>query len=139
MAECGDDALVAWVTPEDILDHHDHLLHHIANLGVDQLEKHVDRLLSTLLNLDRHLTDRADRLLHKVHVNLHRIFLELVKQLVCVAVVCYSDHDLQFCEFEIRRVVVLAEEHSQLLVQDTGLLLQEKVDVLEGDVLHFGL
>jgi len=139
LAECGDDALVAGVTPEDVLDHHDHLLHHIANLCVDELEEHIDCLLSTLLNFDRHLTNRTDRLLHKVHVNLHRIFLELVKQLVCVAVVCYSDHDLQFCEFEIRRVVVLAEEYSQLLVQDSRLLLQEEVDVLEGNVLHFGL
>lgn len=124
LAKRGNNALVARVASENILDHNNDLLHDIADLGVDELKKHVDGLLSALLNLDRYLADRTNRLLHKVHVHFHRVFLKLIKQLVSVGVVGYPDHNLQLGEFEVWRIIVFAEKHTQLLVQNSRLLLK---------------
>eukprot|EP00955_Chlamydomonas_euryale_P025578 269979-Chlamydomonas_euryale.AAC.1 len=45
-------------------------LHHVVDLGLDELEQHVDALLRS--RLDRHSAapDRAHRLAHKVDVHL---------------------------------------------------------------------
>ena len=112
LAKGRNDTLVARVASENVLDHNNNLLHDVADFGVDELKKHIDSLLSTLLDLDRHLTNRTNCLLYKVHVNFHRIFLKLVKQLVSVGVVGYPDHNLQLGEFEVWRVIVLAEEYA---------------------------
>lgn len=124
LAQRGNDALIARVAPENILDDNNNLLDNVAHLGVDEFKQHIDSLLSALLNLDRHLANRANCLLHKVHVHFHRVFLKLIKQLVGVGVVGYPDHDLQLGKFEVRWVIVFAEEHAELLVKNSRLLLQ---------------
>ena len=138
LAERRYDALVARVLPEDVLDHHDGLLHHVVHLAADEVQQRVDALLRRRLDLDGHLPDGAHRAAHKVHVHLHGVLLELGEQLLVVALAGDADHDLDLGELEVGRVVVLAEEDADLFAEDVGLALQEEVDVTEGHVLDFG-
>lgn len=46
-------------------------------------------------------------------------------------------NDLQLCEFDVNRVVVLAEEHLDFVLQHGRSTLDDEVDVAEGDVLDF--
>jgi hypothetical protein len=49
------------------------------------------------------------------------------------------DHDVEFLQLDVDRVVVLDEEDLHLVLEDVGSLLDDQVDVPEGDVLNLRL
>lgn len=135
LAEGGDDALVAGILPQDVLNHHHTLLHDVVDLGRYQVQQRIDTLLTRRLDLDGHLADGLDGPAHKVHVDLEGVLLQLCEELFVILVVCYSHHDLEFLQLEVGRVVEFTEKHPHLLAQDVGLGLQQEVDVPQGNVL----
>ena len=63
------------------LDDNHGLLQDVVNLGLDQLEEHVDAPLRRALQLDRAPPDRPHRLPHELYVHLLRVLLELQQDL----------------------------------------------------------
>ena len=49
------------------------------------------------------------------------------------------DDDVQLLELDVERVVVLDEEHLDVVLEDVEPLLDDEVDVPQGHVLHLGL
>jgi hypothetical protein len=49
------------------------------------------------------------------------------------------DHDVEFLQLDVDGVVVLDEEDLHLVLEDVGSLLDDQVDVPEGDVLNLRL
>jgi hypothetical protein len=136
LAQSRDDAFVARVLSEDILDDDDSLLNDIVDLGVYQVQQRVHTLLASALDLDSNLANGLDSTADKVHVHLKSVFLQLGQELVNVAVVGYPHHNFQLLEFDICRIVILAEEHTEFLVEDIRLLLQQKINVSQSHILH---
>mmetsp|Transcript_37558 Transcript_37558/g.81412 ORF Transcript_37558/g.81412 Transcript_37558/m.81412 type:complete len:424 (-) Transcript_37558:321-1592(-) len=135
-----DDALVVvGVLAEDVLDHHDGLLHHVVDLGLDELQQHVDAALRRLVQLDGAPSNGTHAPTDKLDVDLGGVLLELHQHLVHVALRRQHDHDLQLLHLDVDGVVVLAEEHLDLPVQDRRSLLNDEVDVAECHVLNFRL
>ena len=124
---------------EDVLDHDDRLLHDVVDLGLDELEQHVDAPLRGALELDGAAADGAHRAAHELDVDLGRVLLELHEHLVDVAVARELDHDLELLHLDVDRVVVLAEEDLDLVREDGGPLLHDEVDVAQRHVLDLGL
>ena len=78
LAQRSDDRLVAIrELPEDVLDDDHSLLHHVVDLGLDELEQHVDAALGGALELDRATADGSHRTTYEFDVHLGGILLEL--------------------------------------------------------------
>mmetsp|Transcript_12057 Transcript_12057/g.38535 ORF Transcript_12057/g.38535 Transcript_12057/m.38535 type:complete len:250 (-) Transcript_12057:738-1487(-) len=136
LAQGGNDGLIAvGVLAEDVLDHDHSLLHHVVDLGVDQLQQHIDAALRCTLNLDRTPPNRSDASPHELHVHLRRILLELKQHLLNVALRGQQDHDLQLLHLDVDGVIVLAEEDLDLVRQDGGALLHNQTDVAQRHIL----
>lgn len=138
LAQRGNDTFVTRVLAQDILDDDNDLLNHIVDLGGDEVLKSGYALLASALDLDGHLTDSLDSSSDKVHIDFQGILLQLGKQLLVVALICYPHHNLQLLELDIWWVSVLAEEDSHLLAQDVGLGLEEEINVSQSDILNLG-
>jgi len=139
-------------------DFHDHhrLLNDIANPGIDQVHEHVDATFRRRLNLDRTLSDRLDASPHELNIDfrgvpsssrqslsLHTIevrkyiLLQFTQQRIDVALPGKTDHDIQLLNLDIGRVIILTKEHTHLILEDVRALLQQKVNVSQGDPLDF--
>lgn len=138
LAECGDDAFITWVFPENVLDDWDRFLNHIVNLCRDQVQEYVHALFRRGLDLDGYLAYCFYCPPHKVHVNLHGILFELREQLVDIALVGYSHHNFDFLEFQVGGVVVFAEKYTDFFAEDFRLALKKEINVAKGDVLNLG-
>ena len=140
VAQNADDGLVpVGVLAEDVLDDHHRLLHHVVDLGLDELQQHLDAPLRGTLQLDGTAADSAHTLAHEVHVHFRRVLLQLLQQLVDVALRCQAHQDLQLLHLHVDGVVVLAEEHLDLVHQQVGALLHNQVDVAQGHILDLAL
>lgn len=64
--------------------------------------------------------------------------LQLLENLAEVGVPRESIHDLEFGELDVDRVVVLAEEDLDLVLENGWATLDDEEDVSESDVLNLG-
>ena len=55
-----------------------------------------------------------------------------------VALRCEPDHDVQLLQLDVDGIVVLDEEDLHLVLENVSTLLDDQVDVTEGDVLDLG-
>ena len=55
-----------------------------------------------------------------------------------VVLVCEHEDELEFCDFDVYRVVVFAEEDSNVVAEDLGTALEDEDGVAEGEILDFG-
>merc|ERR1719494_1505970 len=109
--EGGDDGLVlVGVLAEDVLDHHHRLLHHVVDLGLDQVKQGGHTPLSTLLHLDCTSTNGSNRFANKVDIDLCCILLQLGEHLSNVGLAGQPDHDVELLQLDVDGVVVLHKE-----------------------------
>jgi hypothetical protein len=112
-------------------------LHDIIDLRVDEIQQDIDAPFRSALNLDCYLANRSYGPTHKVHINVQSVLLEFHKQLVDISLVADANHNVELLNFDVWWIIILAEENSQLLVEDIRLLLEEEVNVSERNVLDF--
>ena len=98
-----------------------------------------DQAESMLTNLDGTTTNGADRLAHKVDVDLSGVLLELGKHLLDVGVADKADHHIELLQLDIDGVVVLDKEHLDVVCENLRTLLNHQVDVAKSDILNLGL
>lgn len=112
------------------------LLDDVGDPRGDKVQKDVDAALSRGLYLDCGLANRFDAFPDKVDIDLgsipsaetHRLvstkksasemghaLLQLAQQRVDVIVAREADHDVQFLDFDVEWVVILAEKHTHLV------------------------
>ena len=65
------------VSSEDVLDDNDSLLNHIVDLGLDELQQHIDAALCCPFQTDGASANRTHTAPDKVHIHLCGILLEL--------------------------------------------------------------
>jgi hypothetical protein len=138
LAKGGDDPFVARVFPENVLDDNNRFLNDVVHLGVDKVQQCINATLASALNLDSDLSNGPDGSADKVHIDFEGIFLQFSQELVHIAVVCYAHHNLKLLELDIWGVIVFAEKDTELLLENIGLLLQQKVNISQCHILHFG-
>lgn len=63
--------------------------------------------------------------------------LQLAQQGIDILVPRQPNHDVKFLNLDIRWVVVFAEEHPHLVLENLGSFLEQEVDVTQGDPLNF--
>jgi hypothetical protein len=62
--------------------------------------------------------------------------LQLAQQRIHVLLSRQPNHDLELLDLDVGRVVVLAEEDAHLVLEDVGSVLEEEIDISEGDPLN---
>mmetsp|Transcript_93534 Transcript_93534/g.261644 ORF Transcript_93534/g.261644 Transcript_93534/m.261644 type:complete len:489 (+) Transcript_93534:1040-2506(+) len=140
LAEVGDDRLVLpRISPENVPDDDQGLLHDVAHLRADQLQQGVDATLRGAAELDGALADRADRPSDALDVDLGGVLAELGQDLVHRLFRGELDHHGDLLQLHVQGVVVLAHEHADLPLQDLRLLLHDQIDVPHHDILDLRL
>ena len=89
--------------------------------------------------LDGASTDGANGLADKVNIDFRGVLLQLGKNLLNVGLADKTDHDIQLLKLDIDGVIVLDEEDLDVVGQDLRALLDNQVDIAEGNVLDLGL
>mmetsp|Transcript_11339 Transcript_11339/g.28546 ORF Transcript_11339/g.28546 Transcript_11339/m.28546 type:complete len:246 (-) Transcript_11339:725-1462(-) len=134
----NDDLVLARVLPEDVPDYHHGLLYHVANLGLDQVKQRVHTPFGGPAQLDGALANRSHRPSDALDVHLGGVLTELRQNLVDVPFRRELHHHRNLFELHVQRIVVFADEHADLLLQDLRLLLHDQIDVSHHDVLDLG-
>src|SRR5258706_250050 len=65
------------------------------------------------------------------------ILLQFTQQCLDVVLLCKTDHNIELLNLDIGRVIILTEKHTHLILEDVRALLQQKVNVSQGDPLDF--
>ena len=140
VTECGDDGLVpVGVATEDVLDDNDTLLNDVVDLGLDEFEEDSDAALGGTLELNGAPADSTDGLADEVHVDLGGVLLELKQNLVDVALRHKLDDDLELLHLDVNGVVVFRKEDFDFTLKDARALLNDEIDIAEGNILDLGL
>mmetsp|Transcript_6699 Transcript_6699/g.11728 ORF Transcript_6699/g.11728 Transcript_6699/m.11728 type:complete len:532 (+) Transcript_6699:656-2251(+) len=140
VAEGGNDALVTvGITAEDVLDHDDGLLNDIVDLGLDEFQEDTDTTLRSTFELDSTPPNRRDGLAHKVHIHLGSILLQLQQHLINIPLRHQLDDNLQLLHLDINRIIILAKEHLDLILQNARTFLDNQVDIPQRHVLNLRL
>ena len=116
----------------EYLHDHNSLLHDVAYPSRDKVQQYINTSLSAGFYLHRSLPYGLDATPHKADVNLGGISAEyqsrirtrsrqtdvlfqLAQQCVDIVLVGQANHDVQLFDFDIQRVVILAENHAHLI------------------------
>lgn len=136
LAQHRDDTLVLpRVPPEDVLDDDDGFLDYVCHFGLDELKEGFDASVRGGFHLDGDTTDRTHRFTHEVNVHFggvpgcapelvadvfHKegnVLLKLCKDLSRVFFSCQTVHDFELSKLDVDRVVVLAKEHFDVVLE----------------------
>jgi hypothetical protein len=139
LAKCRNNALVARVLSQNVLDNDNHLLDNIVDLGRDEILEGCNTLLGGILNLDGYLANCLDGSSDEIHIDFKGILLQLSEELFIVMLVCYPNHDFQLLKLNIGRISVFAEEDAHLLAQNVWFSLEQEINVSQSDVLDLRL
>lgn len=63
--------------------------------------------------------------------------LQFTQKRIDVLLRCELDHNLELLHLDVGWIIVLAEEDAHLVREGFGTLLEDEVDVAQGDPLHF--
>jgi hypothetical protein len=161
----NDPLVLVRVAPEDVLDDDDRFLDDVGHFGFHQREEDRDAQVGGGGDFDGEAADGAYGLADEFDVDFggvpaggvvnqfHPFILvpeggqeekgkdnalfQLRQHLLDVLLRRQPINDLQLCEFDVNRVIVLAEEHLDFVLQYGRSTLDDEVDVAEGDVLDF--
>ena len=133
--------VLARVSTEDVANHHDRLLHHIADARLQQRQQHGDAFVHHRIHLQRAATNRPHRRAYELDVRLGGVampeplnvqsLLELVQNLLDVLGRGERDEQLQLLHLHVEGIVVLAEEDLDVLRQQVRHLLDDQPQVAQ--------
>ena len=119
-------------------DHDDRLLNDVIHFRLDQIDQRGDATLGRLFDFDRTATDRSNGFSNEIHVDLRRVskrtenrrnertnertilLFQFGENLNDVRFARQTNHDVQFLQLHVNRIVVLDEEHFDLFLQHIG-------------------
>jgi hypothetical protein len=96
-------------------------------------------LSNAALDLEHDLSDSLDGSSNKFHVDVLRVLLKLEQDLLRVTLIGDLDENFNFFKFDVHWIVKLAIEHLDVVFEDLWLLLKDKANVSQGDILNLGL
>jgi len=93
----------------------------------------------TALDLEHDLSDSFDGSSNKFHVDVLRVLLKFEQDLLRVTLVSDLDENFNFLKFDVHWIVKLAIENFDVVFEDLWLLLKDKANVSQSDILDLGL
>ena len=122
---------------EDVLRDNDSLLYCNRLAILDDVSDYLNSFRHGFCDFEDYLANRFDTCSDEIEVDVVAVVLQLTKNTLCVLLVDYLNQDLDFLQFYIERIVELTEEHLYVIFKQGRLLLHNKVDVSQRDILKF--